>query len=389
MDKLKVLVVHCVYQLKGGEDSVVESEVAMLRAAGHEVRLYLRDNTDANETPAWRLAAQTLWSSRTVQDLREVTREWRPDVIHVHNTLLLVSPSVFWAAAELGIPVVQTVHNFRAACLGAIFVRNGQVCEDCMGKVPWRGVLRGCYRGSVAQSAVLATMVMTHRQLGTYDHKVTRFIALTEFAKGKLASAGLPADKIRVKSNFVEWRAAPQSSARRGGIYVGRLSVEKGIEVLLAALQRFTPEDHQIEVMGTGPFESDTARLLGAHYLGFQPLSAVLEKMEQASFMVLPSICYEGFPRTIVEAFACGLPVIASRLGSMAELVADGETGLLFEAGNPDDLAQKIAWAHAHPHEMIAMGQRARTIYEARFNPEQNLSELIGIYRDAMAANAS
>ncbi|HRH18409.1 MAG TPA: glycosyltransferase [Aquabacterium sp.] len=388
MDKLKVLVVHCLYQLKGGEDSVVESEVAMLKEAGHDVRLYLRDNADASDTPAWRLAAQTLWSSRTVQDLREVTREWRPDVIHVHNTLLLVSPSVFWAADELGIPVVQTLHNFRAACLGGIFVRNGQVCEDCMGKTPWRGVVRRCYRGSVAQSAVLATMLMTHRQLGTYDHKVTRFIALTEFAKGKLADSGLPVDKIRVKSNFVEWRPAPKTGVRRGGIYVGRLSVEKGIEVLLAALQRFNPGDHQVEVMGTGPFESDTAGQLGSHYLGFQPLPTVLEKMEHASFMVLPSICYEGFPRTIVEAFACGLPVIASRLGSMAELVADQETGLLFEAGNPEDLAQKIAWAHAHPQEMMAMGLRARAVYEQRFNPEQNLSELIGIYREAMAATA-
>lgn len=388
MDKLKVLVVHCLYQLKGGEDSVVESEVAMLKEAGHDVRLYLRDNADASDTPAWRLAAQTLWSSRTVQDLREVTREWRPDVIHVHNTLLLVSPSVFWAADELGIPVVQTLHNFRAGCLSATFARHGKVCEDCLGKAPWRGVLRGCYRESVAQSAVLATMVMTHRHLGTYDRKVTRFIALTDFAKQKLTATGLPADKIRIKPNFVEWRPAPKASARQGGIYVGRLTTEKGIDVLLEALLRFQSDDHQIEVMGTGPLEATMATRLGPRYLGFQPLDVVLSKMERAAFMVLPSIWYEGFPRTIVEAFACGLPVIASRLGSMAELVVDGETGLLFETSNASDLAEKIAWANAHPQEMIAMGLRARAVYEQRFTPKQNLSELIGIYREAMAATA-
>lgn len=388
MDKLKVLVVHCVYQLKGGEDSVVESEVAMLRAAGHEVRLYLRDNTDANETPAWRLAAQTLWSSRTVQDLREVTREWRPDVIHVHNTLLLVSPSVFWAAAELGIPVVQTLHNFRVGCLSATFAREGKVCEDCLGKAPWRGVLRGCYRESVPQSAVLATMVMAHRHLGTYDRKVTRFIALTDFAKQKLVAAGLPSEKIRIKPNFVEWRPAPDAGARSGGIYVGRLTTEKGIDVLMKALLRFKADDHQIEVMGTGPLEGTMAAQLGSRCLGFQPLEVVLGKMERAAFMVLPSIWYEGFPRTIVEAFACGLPVIASRLGSMAELVVDGETGLLFETSNASDLADKIAWANAHPQKMIDMGLRARSVYEQRFTPKQNLSELIAIYRDAMAATA-
>ena len=388
MDKLKVLVVHCLYQLKGGEDSVVESEVAMLKEAGHDVRLYLRDNADASDTPAWRLAAQTLWSSRTVQDLRDVTREGRPDVIHVHNTLLLVSPSVFWAADELGIPVVQTLHNFRVGCLSATFAREGKVCEDCLGKVPWRGVLRGCYRESVPQSAVLATMVMTHRRLGTYDRKVTRFIALTDFAKQKLTATGLPADKIRIKPNFVEWRPAPKAAARQGGIYVGRLTTEKGIDVLLEALLRFQSDDHQIEVMGTGPLEATMATRLGPRYLGFQPLDVVLSKMERAAFMVLPSIWYEGFPRTIVEAFACGLPVIASRLGSMAELVVDGETGLLFETSNASDLAEKIAWANAHPQEMIAMGLRARAVYEQRFTPKQNLSELIGIYREAMAATA-
>lgn len=394
MDKLKILVVHCVYQLKGGEDSVVESEVAMLRAAGHDVQLYLRHNTDTNDTPAWRLAAQTLWSTRTVQDLREVTRDWRPDVIHVHNTLLLVSPSVFWAANELGIPVVQTVHNFRNACLGAIFVRDGQVCEDCLGKNPWRGVVRACYRGSVPQSAVLASMLVLHRRLGTFEHKVTRYIALTGFAKAKLIESGLPGDKIRVKPNFVEWRPAPTPQARQGGVYVGRLSVEKGIEVLLAALKRFDEapaqsHPHDVQVMGTGPFETQTAQQLGAQFLGFQPLDQVLARMETASYMVLPSICYEGFPRTIVEAFACGLPVIASRLGSMAELVTDGETGLLFTPGDDADLAQKITWANANPQAMAQMGQRARQVYEQRFTPELNGRELETIYREAIAQNTS
>lgn len=256
-----------------------------------------------------------------------------------------------------------------------------------MGKVPWRGVVRGCYRGSVAQSAVLATMVMTHRQLGTYDHKVTRFIALTEFAKGKLASAGLPADKIRVKSNLWSGDRRPRSAHAVAASTSAACPSKKASKCCWPHCNASHPKI--IKSRSWAPARSRVTppdnweRTIWV----FNLCRPCWRRWKKPRSWCCPAFATKG-SRTIVEAFACGLPVIASRLGSMAELVADGETGLLFEAGNPDDLAQKIAWAHAHPHEMIAMGQRARTVYEERFNPEQNLSELIGIYRDAMAANA-
>jgi len=393
MDKLRVLVVHCIYQLKGGEDSVMESEVEMLRQAGHDVRVYLRHNQEADELPAWRLTVDAIWSSQAAREIKALLADWRPDVMHVHNTVLRISPSIYWVAQSLGVPVVQTLHNFRLACIGALFLRDGQICEDCLGHLPWRGALRGCYRQSRSQSAVLAASVTLHRGLGTYRQRVDRYIALTHFGRDKFIQAGLPADKIRVKPNFVEWRDAPSpDTPRQGGMFVGRLSEEKGIEVLLKALRSRQEASlasgatrEPFTVLGTGPMGQQTADQLGAGYLGFQPVGAVMAHMERASFLVLPSICYEGFPRTIVEAFACGLPVIASRLGSMAELIEEGKTGLLFEPGNSQDLADKLAWAQSHPQEMRDMGRNARQTYEGHFSPQRNAAQLLEIYQEAMA----
>jgi glycosyltransferase involved in cell wall biosynthesis len=306
-----------------------------------------------------------------------------PDVMHVHNTMPLVSPSVYWAARKRGVPVVQTLHNFRLLCPQAMFVREGKVCEDCLGKVPWRGVVHKCYRDSAVQSAVMAGMLTTHRALGTYDTQVNRFIALNEFCRNKMIEGGLKAERIRVKPNFVEWLAPPSWEGRDGGLYLGRLTPEKGVDVLLRALGRLPGQ--RLTAIGGGPMEAEVRAALGEGYLGFLPLSAIWGHLAKVGYMVVPSVWYEGFPRTIIEAFASGVPVIASRLGSLAEVVDDGRTGLLFNPGDDQDLAAKLAWAQAHPAEMVRMGQAARQEYENRYTPERNCEELIEIYRSAMS----
>ncbi|RZL03520.1 MAG: glycosyltransferase [Rubrivivax sp.] len=380
---MRVLMVHNAYQQRGGEDSVVESEVALLREHGHEVHLYERHNDEITQAPKWRLAAETLWSSRTVRDVHALIAGFRPDVMHVHNTMPLVSPSVYWAARDKGVPVVQTIHNFRLLCPQAMFVREGKVCEDCLGKVPWRGVVHQCYRGSVVQSAVMAGMLTTHRMLGTYDAKVNVFIALNEFCRSKLIEGGLAAARIRVKPNFVDSQPAPHWDQRSGGLYLGRLTPEKGVDVLLRALKGLP--GHRLTAIGGGPLEAEVRAALGEGYLGFLPLSAIWGHLARASYMVVPSVWYEGFPRTIIEAFASGVPVIASRLGSLAEVVDEGRTGLLFNPGDAEDLAAKLAWAESNPQAMVRMGQAARQEYENRYTPAQNYAELIEIYRVAMA----
>jgi glycosyltransferase involved in cell wall biosynthesis len=387
MPRLRILVVHCAYQLHGGEDSVVEAEVALLQAHGHDVRLLLRRNADIASMPTWRVAVDTVWSTDSARMLEEITQDWRPDVMHVHNTLLLLSPSIFWSARRQGIPVVQTLHNFRLGCLSATFLRDGQVCEDCLGRAPLAGVRHGCYRDSRPQSAVLAASVMAHRWLGTYTRHVDRFIALTRFARDKFIDMGLPPERLRVKPNFVPWCEAPGSDGRQGGIYVGRLSVEKGIDTLLEAWPLLGSAQDHIRVMGTGPREAQVRERVGTQCAGHTPLTDVLSQMERSAFLILPSVCYEGFPRTVVEAFSRGLPVIASRLGSMAELIDDGRTGLLFEAGNPQALAERIHWAMEHPQAMAEMGRNARAVYEQEFTAERNHEHLMQVYAEAIGSN--
>jgi glycosyltransferase involved in cell wall biosynthesis len=379
----RVLVVHNAYQHRGGEDTVVESEIALLRAHGHEVDTWFRSNDDVTGMSSLSLARTTLWSDRTEQELGERIRSFRPDVIHAHNTFPLISPSLYWAAERAGVPVVQTLHNFRLMCLNGLFLREGKVCEDCMGHVPWRGVARACYRGSHAASAALAGMLALHRGLGTYRSKVARYIALNEFCRGKFIQGGLPADRVVVKPNFVDFDA-PALAPRAGLLFVGRLSVEKGVATLAKAMAQLS--DATLRVAGEGPEAGLLDGVPGVTRLGSQPGEAVRGEMSRAMALVVPSIWYENFPRTIVEAFASGLPVIASRIGALADIVRDGETGLLFEPGDPRDLADKMAWAQANPAQMAEMGRNARAQYETEFSADVNYRRLMEIYDEAIGA---
>jgi len=385
MKKPRVLVAHCRYQHRGGEDSVAEAEIEMLEQRGHAVHTLFRDNDEIASLSAANIVAQTLWSKRTSRELESAVQTFRPDVIHVHNTFPLLSPSLYWAAAKAGVPVVQTLHNFRLLCAQAMLLREDKVCEKCLGGIPWRGVVNKCYRGSAAQSAVLVSAIGLHRMLGTYRDKVTRYIALNEFCRKKFIAGGLPAEKILVKPNFVD---IPNqlTNERRGGLFVGRLSPEKGLDVLAKAMRAAASE---IDVIGVGPGQSSLECQYGIRLLGWLEQSDIHARMRSAAYLIMPSIWYENFPRTLVEAFACGLPVIGSRLGALGELIEDGRTGLLFEPGSARDLAQKITWAASHPEEMKTMGRNARTEYEAKYTPDKNYRQLMTIYNDAIAANTN
>ena len=373
---MRVLVVHNAYQQRGGEDAVVESEIELLRANGHEVTEYLRDNHELASMGRLSAAAGTLWSRRTVDEVgRQIARD-RPDVLHAHNTFPLISPSLYWAAERAGVPVVQTLHNFRLLCPQAMLLREEKACELCVGKSPLSGVRHACYRGSRPQTAVLAGMLMLHRAIGTWSHKVARYIALNEFCRAKFIEGGLPASRIVVKPNFVDFDA-PAEVPRDGFLFVGRLAPEKGVGVLARATKALPECDFSIA--GIGPEAETLANLPNVRMLGSLSADSVRYRMSSALALVLPSIWYENFPRTLVEAYACGLPVIASRIGALAELVEDGVTGLLFEPGDNGDLVQKLRWARANRERMITMGFNARAHFEAQFSAKRNHEQLVAI----------
>lgn len=388
MDRgLKVLVAHNRYQLAGGEDSVVADEIALLRERGHEVVEFTKDNTTIQRGDgAIRAAISNVWSRQSYVEISRLITAERPDVLHVHNVTPLISGSIFWAADKLGVPVVQTLHNVRGMCLNGLFLREEKVCEDCKGRVPWRGVIRSCYRESLPASAALAASNTFHLALGTIQKRVDRFIALSEASRNRFIQGGYPAERVVVKPNF----SAPRSrwsGARKGMLYVGRLSVEKGARVLAQALKLDPELSAQVRVVGTGP-ELDHLRavLPPENLLGVQSREKVIELMASSRAVIVPSICYENFPKVIVEAFSVGTPVVASDLGALGELVVDGVTGFLAAPGDPHSLLERLRAASLESDRMETFGLQAYAEFQQRYTPARNYEMLTAIYSAAIGA---
>lgn len=385
---MRVLLVHNFYQQAGGEDAVFANERELLAAHGHDVREFTVTN-DAIQGPlgAFRAALQAPYSDTSRQRMAVVLSEHAPDLVHVHNFFPLLTPSVFDACQAAGIASVMTLHNYRLICPAATLYRQGKVCEECIHGSPYRAVLHGCYRGSQSGSLAVSRMVAHHRKHKTWATRPDRFIALTEFGKRKFIEGGLPAAHIRVKPNFLPEHRVPSDghAKRRGGLFVGRLSPEKGIGTLLAAWEAL---DVPLRLVGDGPLLAAVRRHQSGciAVAGALPGAAIAGEMARAAFLVLPSEWYEGFPMVLLEAFRAGLPVIASKLGAMAEIVEDGKTGLHFEPGKASDLAEKIRWAMANPETLRVMGENARKVYGEKYTAAVNYTRLMEIYEDARQA---
>jgi glycosyltransferase involved in cell wall biosynthesis len=380
---LTILVGHNYYQQPGGEDQVFAAEAALLESKGHRVIRYEECNSRIGNRNAAVAALGAVWSSKSARSLSDLVRLHKPDVVHFHNTFPLISPAAYYAVQRQGVPVVQTLHNFRLLCPGATLFREGSVCEECIERKSLLPAVRhGCYRGSRPATAAVATMLSVHRGLGTWQRKVDLYIAVSEFARRKFVDGGLPKSRVVVKPNFVS--PDPGVGVGRGGyaLFVGRLSAEKGISVLTSAWSELI--DIPLVVAGDGPL-AGTEWPRGVSWIGRKPREKILELMREARLLIFPSLWYEGAPMTIVEAFACGLPVIASNLGSMAETVDHERTGLLFDPGGAADLARKVRWAFAHPEAMEAMRVAARREYEEKYTAERNYKLLMAIYETAIA----
>lgn len=389
---MRILLVHNFYQQAGGEDVVFKNESALLQRYGHTVFHYTAANDDLSHIAKLRAAQETIWSKTSHQQLQRTLRETKPTIAHFHNTFMRISPSAYYACRDAGVAVVQTLHNYRLLCPTATFYRNGEVCEQCLGqKFPISSIQHTCYRHSFTQTATVAAMLTVHRMLSTWHTQITSYIALTQFARRKFIQGGLPQDKIYVKPNFVQIEQGERNEHEPFVLFVGRLSPEKGIGLLMQACNQL--RHIPIKIVGDGPLREEIAayihqeQLNHVEILGKRPHHEIYELMRKAAFLVFPSQWYEGFPVTIIEAFAIGLPVVATKLGAIAEVIHDGKTGLHFEAGNVSDLVAKIEWAWAHPKERVVMGKSARAEYEQFYTAEQNYKELIAIYEQTINSN--
>jgi len=384
----RILTIHNYYQQPGGEDQSFASENALLESHGNRVIRYTVHNDQINGMNSFSLLAKTLWNRNVAFDLRKIIFQKKPEIVHFQNTFPLISPAAYYVARAEGIPVVQTLRNYRLLCPNALFFRDGNVCEDCMGKfAPWPGILHACYRGSRAATGVTAAMLFVHRTLRTYNRMVDIYIALTDFSRQKFIQGGVPAGKIVVKPNFVY--SDPGVGVGRDGyaLFVGRLSQEKGISTLLSAWEK-VGEEIPLKIVGDGPLAFQVAeasqRIPGIEWLGHKARQSVLDLMKGAAVLIFPSVCYEGFPATIVEAYSVSLPVIAGNLGSMSFMIKHGRTGLHFRPGDPKDLAEKVNWAINNPKEFNQMRFEARREYLGKYTAEINYKMLMDIYETAI-----
>ncbi|MDB5295879.1 MAG: glycosyltransferase [Phycisphaerales bacterium] len=385
---MRVLVCHNYYQRPGGEDGVFADEVGLLRAGGHAVETFAVHNDAVAGLGKLSLAAKTLWNRAAAAEVAALVRRHRAEVVHFHNTFPLISPAGYYGARRAGAAVVQTLHNYRLLCPGSLFLRDGRVCEDCLGKtVPWPGAVHKCYRGDRGASVVTAAMLGAHRLARTYRRAVDAYVALTEFAREKFVAGGLPADKVVVKPNFILDDRGPGTGGGGYALYVGRLDEGKGIEVLLPAWAK-VEGDFQLHIYGDG-LQADLVRAAAAkdariRWMGRRPMDDVYAAMGEAAFMVLSSVWYEGLPKTVVEAYSRGTPIIASALGALAELIEPGRTGLHFRPGDADELAARMGWALRNPAALSDMRGECRRTYERRYTSGENLKQLTEIYRRAI-----
>lgn len=384
---MKVILCHNYYRLPGGEDQVFLDECWLLEQFGHQVVQFEKHNSEIDRMGKMAVVRSTIWNSKVRIELDDLIANTKPDIVHFHNTFPLISVSAYAAAKKHNVPVVQTLHSFRMICPGSTLMRDGKICEKCVGKTfALPSVAHGCYRGSKLASGVVAARNAIHRLGGTWKKNVNKFIALTDHSRDLFVKAGVPAHQIVVKPNFVRPDPGQRNSEGEYAIFVGRLSHEKGVGVLLDAWQKqgcTTP----LVIVGDGPMR-DLVKDAAAEnsiisYLGQIPFKQVLKKIRDSKLLIMPSVWYETFGRTMIEAFATGVPVIASNIGAMKEVVTNELTGLHFEAGSAQDLASKIRLLSADDKLRARLGNAGRQQYVEKFTAEKNYDLLMNIYDQA------
>lgn len=396
--KIRVLQVHNRYAPGwGGEDTVVEQEARLLKERGHSVEQFQVSSASLKKESAFRQilsVPEMLWSCASYKKIREVIRRFAPDVVHVHNTFPLLSPSVFWAARRAGVPTVLTLHNFRHTCANAVLLRDDKPCEDCVGRFPWSALRYGCYANSTARTAVVVAMNSLHRMLGTYTQKIDVLIALNDFNRQIFVRSGLPDAKLRVKPNFVPTYTLGNPPRLADVLFVGSLSRHKGLHLLLEAWRRTSPESYRLLIVGDGPereqLMAQFADVPGVTWCGHLTHSEVLDRMASSRILVLPTLAYENCPMVILEAFSVATPVIVPNHGSLRTFVRHRQEGLIFRAGDPDALTEALREAiHASEEVWLGWSRQAKRAHAQDYSESANYESLLPIYQRIIQERAA
>ena len=381
---------HNRYLQPGGEDISFQVETDMLRQNGDEVVVYEESNERIAELGNLRTGLRAVWSTQAYRELCKMLNDTQFDVMHVQNFFPLISPAAYYAASRYDVPVVQSLRNYRLHCLPGTFYRDGTICDKCRQMhLPWPGVWHRCYRNSALGSTSVAAMLWLHKLIGTWQHKVDIYVALSDFARDQYVLGGLPEHKIVRKYNFVDPVPQPGTGAGGYALFVGRFEHVKGIGALLDAWKSIAGRI-PLKLVGDGPLADDVEaacrNMPGLERLGWQSPERVFELIGDAKFVIVPSAYYEPFGRVVSEAFAKGTPVVGSRAGALTELIDDGRTGLLFEPNNVTDMAEKIRRMADDQDLAGQMREEARRKFNAEFTAKVNYAQIKQIYERAIAA---
>lgn len=369
----------------GGEGNVFEAEADLLRSHNHDVYQYKCTNSEILQESLFKRIKAFLeapWSQYGYRVIREEIDKTSPDIMHVHNFFFILSPSIFRAARDAGIPVVATLHNYRLISPCSQLLRNGKVCEVCLNKNPWRILVHRCYHHSLIGNILRYRIYYSGKKKYGWLNDIDSFISLTEFGKSKYIEGGLPKDRIYVKPNFIydPMQKKEPFDSGYGAVFVGRVSTEKGIKTLLEAWRGV---DYPLTIVGDGPQMAEVKEMASGNveFVGMKTHTEAMQYIKNAAFIIFPSEWYEGFPLTILESMASGKTILASDLGPRSEMIKHKENGLLFKIGDSDDLHGKAKWLINHPDACVEMGKAARNEYLEKYSAKKGYEMLIEIYK--------